>query len=196
MSWAEYTKSNLDLSEDGEIINSRPYRQGRHSVDDSKIMVRFVNDETPWDNADATYTDKADAREAANSPVYVAPPTPEEIAAEEEADKMNRQEKLVQLVEQARAKYAEGLLLQDLTLDALMTEVKAVADGGESATVTDIATRMGVTEEQVVTGYTKEFEDLVSVCLSSEAMFRQCERAIKQGDVETQQTIRAELLAL
>lgn len=81
MSWAEYTLASLDLTEESPIPSSRPYRQGRLSLDGEKIFVRFIRDETPWPGPIATYDTATTAAPVLATEEYTVPPTQEELAA-------------------------------------------------------------------------------------------------------------------
>ena len=81
MSWHEYTVASLDLTEESPIPGSRPYRQGRLSLDGSTIFVRFIRDEEPWANPITTLT-AGEARTRLSSEDYTVPPTFEELAAD------------------------------------------------------------------------------------------------------------------
>jgi hypothetical protein len=76
--WAEYLKSELDLGQDGGVIDSRSYIQGKQSLDGAKVFVRFIGGESVWPGG-TTYFTAIEASLILQGADYVEPPTAEEI---------------------------------------------------------------------------------------------------------------------
>jgi len=132
MSWAAYTKSTLDLTDEGGIVTSRPYAQGRESLDGNVIFVRFVRDEVPWPGG-TTYNTPAEARAALSSPVYTAPPTPEEIAQEVKAVADYKEDQLLRLAAHKLENLTTDLPVESRYLGKLREAAESVRDGGYNA---------------------------------------------------------------
>jgi hypothetical protein len=129
MSWAEYSNAALDLTEAGGVLNSRPYRQGKQSLDGTKVFVRFIGIESAWAGG-TQFATKADARTAANSGVYVMPPTDEEIAEQLAARKQNQRERVRKVVSIVRERYGDGLTYESYVSDQMLVEAEKVKAAG------------------------------------------------------------------
>jgi len=151
MSWAEYTKSSLDLSADGPIINSRPYVQGRQSLDNTKVFVRFINDESPWAGG-TQYATASEARAQVTKSDYVTPPTAEEIAEEAAALKEYQRDVLRRAVVAAMKRETQGYPMEGYSLDNLESEAKRCKAAGydNNPYIADLVTRIGGTVKKVV----------------------------------------------
>ena len=132
MAWAEYAIASLDLSEESPIPASRPYRQGRRSLDDTKIFVRFIRDETPWQGG-TLYESANDARGVLSSAAYTAPPTAEEIEQERVAVVDHKEQQLLQLAAHKLKGRASGVPMEDTSLAAIKAACLEVQAGGNKA---------------------------------------------------------------
>ena len=129
MAWAEYAIASLDLSEESPIPASRPYRQGRRSLDDTKIFVRFIRDETPWQGG-TLYESANDARGVLSSAAYTAPPTAEEIEQERVAVVDYKEQQLLQLAAHKLKNRASGVPFEDTSLATIKAACLEVQGGG------------------------------------------------------------------
>ena len=129
MSWAEYTVASLDLTEESPIPGSRPYRQGRLSLNGEKIFVRFIRDETPWPGG-TLYESANDARGVLSSAVYTAPPTAEEIEQERKAVEDYKEQQLLKLAAHKLKNRASGVPFEDTSLATIKAACIEVQDGG------------------------------------------------------------------
>ena len=132
MSWAEYTVASLDLTEESPIPGSRPYRQGRLSLNGENIFVRFIRDETPWQGG-TLYESANDARGVLSSAAYTAPPTAEEIEQERKAVEDYKEQQLLKLAEHKLAQRASGIPMEDTSLAAIKAACLEVQAGGNKA---------------------------------------------------------------
>ena len=132
MAWAEYAIASLDLSEESPIPASRPYRQGRRSLDDTKIFVRFIRDETPCQGG-TLYESANDARGVLSSAAYTAPPTAEEIEQERVAVVDYKEQQLLQLAAHKLKGRASGVPMEDTSLAAIKAACLEVQAGGNKA---------------------------------------------------------------
>ena len=127
--WAEYLVANLDLTEESPIPGSRPYRQGRLSLNGENIFVRFIRDETPWQGG-TLYESANDARGVLSSAAYTAPPTAEEIEQERKAVKDYKEQQLLKLAEHKLAQRASGVPMEDTSLATIKAACLEVQGGG------------------------------------------------------------------
>ena len=127
--WAEYLTANLDLTEESTIPGSRPFRQGRVSLDRKKIFVRFIRDETPWQGG-TLYESANDARGVLSSAAYTAPPTAEEIEQERVAVVDHKEQQLLQLAAHKLKNLASGVPFEDTSLATIKAACLEVQGGG------------------------------------------------------------------
>ena len=132
MTWAEYTVASLDLTEESPIPGSRPYRQGRLSLNGENIFVRFIRDETPWQGG-TLYESANDARGVLSSPAYTAPPTAGEIEQERVAVVDYKEQQLLQLAAHKLKGRASGVPMEDTSLAAIKAACLEVQAGGNKA---------------------------------------------------------------
>ena len=132
MTWATYALADLDLTEESPIPGSRPYRQGRLSLNGENIFVRFIRDETPWAGG-TLYESANDARGVLSSPAYTAPPTAEEIEQERKAVEDYKEQQLLKLAEHKLAQRASGIPMEDTSLAAIKAACLEVQAGGNKA---------------------------------------------------------------
>ena len=132
MPWAEYTVASLDLTEESPIPGSRPYRQGRLSLNGENIFVRFIRDETPWQGG-TLYESANDARTILASEAYTSPPTAEEIEQERKAVEDYKEQQLLKLAEHKLAQRASGIPMEDTSLAAIKAACLEVQAGGNKA---------------------------------------------------------------
>ena len=132
MPWAEYTVASLDLTEESPIPGSRPYRQGRLSLNGENIFVRFIRDETPWQGG-TLYESANDARGVLSSPAYTAPPTAGEIEQERVAVVDYKEQQLLQLAAHKLKGRASGVPMEDTSLAAIKAACLEVQAGGNKA---------------------------------------------------------------
>ena len=137
MSWAEYTVASLDLTEESPIPGSRPYRQGRLSLNGENIFVRFIRDETPWQGG-TLYESANDARGVLSSAAYTAPPTAEEIEQERVAVVDYKEQQLLQLAAHKLKGRASGVPMEDTSLAAIKAACLEVQAGGSNAIVDNL----------------------------------------------------------
>ena len=130
MAWAEYLLSNLDLSDESPIPSSRPYRQGRVSLDGTKIFVRFIRDEQAWPGAIATYEAANEAGPILRGTDYTAPPTAEEIEQERKAVEDYKEQQLLKLAAHKLKNRASGVPFEDTSLATIKAACIEVQDGG------------------------------------------------------------------
>ena len=127
--WAEYLVANLDLTEESPIPSSRPYRQGRLSLNGENIFVRFIRDETPWQGG-TLYESANDARGVLSSAAYTAPPTAEEIEQERVAVVDHKEQQLLQLAAHKLKNLASGVPFEDTSLATIKAACLEVQGGG------------------------------------------------------------------
>ena len=127
--WAEYLVANLDLTEESPIPSSRPYRQGRLSLNGENIFVRFIRDETPWQGG-TLYESANDARGVLSSAAYTAPPTAEEIEQERKAVEDYKEQQLLKLAAHKLKNRASGVPFEDTSLATIKAACIEVQDGG------------------------------------------------------------------
>ena len=132
MTWATYALADLDLTEESPIPSSRPYRQGRLSLNGENIFVRFIRDETPWQGG-TLYESANDARGVLSSAAYTAPPTAEEIEQERKAVEDYKEQQLLKLAEHKLAQRASGIPMEDTSLAAIKAACLEVQAGGNKA---------------------------------------------------------------
>ena len=132
MSWGQYLLSDLDLTEESPIPGSRPYRQGRLSLNGENIFVRFIRDETPWQGG-TLYESANDARGVLSSPAYTAPPTAGEIEQERVAVVDYKEQQLLQLAAHKLKGRASGVPMEDTSLAAIKAACLEVQAGGNKA---------------------------------------------------------------
>jgi len=129
MIWATYALANLDLTEESPIPGSRPYRQGRLSLNGENIFVRFIRDETPWQGG-TLYESANDARGVLSSAAYTAPPTAEEIEQERKAVEDYKEQQLLKLAAHKLKNRASGVPFEDTSLATIKAACIEVQDGG------------------------------------------------------------------
>ena len=132
MTWATYALADLDLTEESPIPGSRPYRQGRLSLNGENIFVRFIRDETPWQGG-TLYESANDARGVLSSAAYTAPPTAEEIEQERVAVVDYKEQQLLQLAAHKLKGRASGVPMEDTSLAAIKAACLEVQAGGNKA---------------------------------------------------------------
>ena len=132
MTWATYALADLDLTEESPIPGSRPYRQGRLSLNGENIFVRFIRDETPWQGG-TLYESANDARGVLSSPAYTAPPTAGEIEQERVAVVDYKEQQLLQLAAHKLKGRASGVPMEDTSLAAIKAACLEVQAGGNKA---------------------------------------------------------------
>ena len=133
MAWAEYAIASLDLSDESPIPSSRPYRQGRRSLDDTKLFVRFIRDEQAWPGAIATYEAANEAGPILRGTDYTAPPTAEEVEQERVAVVDYKEQQLLQLAAHKLKGRASGVPMEDTSLAAIKAACLEVQAGGNKA---------------------------------------------------------------
>ena len=132
MTWATYALADLDLTEESPIPSSRPYRQGRLSLNGENIFVRFIRYETPWQGG-TLYESANDARGVLGSAAYTAPPTAEEIEQERVAVVDYKEQQLLQLAAHKLKGRASGVPMEDTSLAAIKAACLEVQAGGNKA---------------------------------------------------------------
>ena len=132
MTWATYALADLDLTEESPLPGSRPYRQGRLSLNGENIFVRFIRDETPWAGG-TLYESANDARGVLSSPAYTAPPTAGEIEQERVAVVDYKEQQLLQLAAHKLKGRASGVPMEDTSLAAIKAACLEVQAGGNKA---------------------------------------------------------------
>lgn len=138
MAWAEYAIASLDLSDESPIPSSRPYRQGRRSLDDTKLFVRFIRDEQAWPGAIATYEAANEAGPILRGTDYTAPPTAEEVEQERVAVVDYKEQQLLKLAAHKLAQRASGVPMEDTSLAAIKAACLEVQGGGSNAIVDNL----------------------------------------------------------
>ena len=184
MAWAEYAIASLDLSEESPIPASRPYRQGRRSLDDTKIFVRFIRDETPWQGG-TLYESANDARGVLSSAAYTAPPTAEEIEQERKAVKDYKEQQLLKLAEHKLAQRASGVPMEDTSLATIKSACLEVQAGGNkpgNAIVDNLVRLYGANVTNTVSKVLKTIETLEERAAAVHALVLAGRRAKDRGD--------------
>ena len=182
--WAEYLTANLDLTEESTIPGSRPFRQGRVSLDRKKIFVRFVRDETPWQGG-TLYESANDARGVLSSAVYTAPPTAEEIEQERKAVKDYKEQQLLKLAEHKLAQRASGVPMEDTSLATIKSACLEVQAGGNkpgNAIVDNLVRLYGANVTNTVSKVLKTIETLEERAAAVHALVLAGRRAKDRGD--------------
>ena len=185
MAWAEYAIASLDLSEESPIPSSRPYRQGRRSLDDTKIFVRFIRDEQAWPGAIATYEAANEAGPILRGTDYTAPPTAEEIEQERKAVKDYKEQQLLKLAEHKLAQRASGVPMEDTSLATIKSACLEVQAGGNkpgNAIVDNLVRLYGANVTNTVSKVLKTIETLEERAAAVHALVLAGRRAKDRGD--------------
>ena len=184
MIWATYALANLDLTEESPIPGSRPYRQGRLSLNGENIFVRFIRDETPWQGG-TLYESANDARGVLSSAAYTAPPTAEEIEQERKAVKDYKEQQLLKLAEHKLAQRASGVPMEDTSLATIKSACLEVQAGGNkpgNAIVDNLVRLYGANVTNTVSKVLKTIETLEERAAAVHALVLAGRRAKDRGD--------------
>lgn len=155
---------------------SRPYAAGRLSVDGTRIIVRFLRDETPWPNPEAEFASKEEVITRLNSAVFTPEPTPEEIAENEANMQKDKFSRLKDVINRKRVNRVDQMEYSDEAFALLVAEAVIVDEGGTSAAISEIATLLGVGVNGVKNNILAQKAARDAFMLQSEVLFQALEK--------------------